>query len=134
MFKFFDKNKFFGFAFLILLITFIFIIFFTKKNKIQEEKTSINGMIMLIEFEKIEGILQWEKELDARNLTALLKVQDNVLEDYPEVFKRLAAKGYEVAGGYDEAPFWGMSYDEQYNHLKKSKDLVEKIFQFRKSK
>ena len=45
------------------------------------------------------------KELDNRNLNALVKVQDNILEEYPEVFKRLADKGYEIAGGYDKAPF-----------------------------
>lgn len=90
-------------------------------------EASINGMLMLIEFEKIEGILQWEKELDSRSLTALIKVQDNILEEYPQVFKRLAEKGYEIAGGYDIAPFWKMSYEEQYEHLKNSKDLVERI-------
>lgn len=125
---------FWAWVLLALVVFFLFNFTFKKTNFGETEgaienaiESPINGLIMLIEFEKIEGILQWEKELDARNLTALLKVQDNVLEDYPEVFKRLAAKGYEVAGGYDEAPFWGMSYDEQYNHLKKSKDLVEKI-------
>ena len=89
--------------------------------------SKINTMLMLIEFERIEGIEQWEKELDSRGLTALVKVQDNVLEEYPTVFKRLANKGYEIAGGYDKAPFWDMSYDEQYKYLKESKDLVEKI-------
>lgn len=84
-------------------------------------------MLMLIEFEKIDGILQWEKELDNRGLTAMIKVQDNVLNEYSEVFKRLSDKGYEIAGGYDKAPFWDMPYDEQYKYLKKSKELVEGI-------
>ncbi|HHX58487.1 MAG TPA: polysaccharide deacetylase family protein [Candidatus Moranbacteria bacterium] len=87
----------------------------------------INGLLMLIEFERIEGILQWEKELDRRNLTALVKVQDNVLEGNPEIFRRLAAKGYEIAGGYDEAPMWNMSYEQQYQLLKDSKKRVETI-------
>jgi peptidoglycan/xylan/chitin deacetylase (PgdA/CDA1 family) len=87
----------------------------------------INGMIMLIEFESIDGILQWEKELDSRNITALVKVQNNVLEEHPEVFRRLAEKGYEIAGGYDEAPFWDMSYEEQYRLLRESQELVEHI-------
>ena len=85
----------------------------------------INGLIMLIEFKKIDGILQWEKELDKRNLTAMVKVQNNILKDYPEVFKRLASKGYEIAGGYDEEPFWDMPYEKQYQYLKEAKDLVE---------
>ncbi len=87
----------------------------------------INGLLMLIEFEKIDGILQWEKELDQRNLTAMVKVQNNVLEEHPEVFKRLASKGYEIAGGYDEAPFWEMPYEEQYQYLAEAQELVEEI-------
>lgn len=130
-----SKSKKILFAWLGLVGILVLVFFmFIKFNTIQIEPipeppivSSINGMIMLIEFEKIEGILQWEKELDSRNLTALIKVQDNVLEDFPEVFKRLANKGYEIAGGYDIAPFWKMSYEEQYEHLKNSKELVESI-------
>jgi hypothetical protein len=115
-----ENKKYFWVLGLIVLI--VASVFFTNVRK-----QRINTMLMLIEFEKIEGILQWEKELDKIGLTALIKVQDNVLKENPEVFKRLAEKGYEVAGGYDEAPFWGMSYDEQYKHLKESKENVEKI-------
>ena len=97
------------------------------KKENQTVTPKINTMLMLIEFEKIDGILQWEKELDNRGLTALIKVQDNVLKENPEVFKRLADKGHEIAGGYSIAPFWDMSYEEQYNYLKESKELIEKI-------
>ncbi len=119
-----NKNK----KFIGLLIAFIFfvisiLIIFTNKKT----ESKINTMLMLIEFEKIDGVIQWEKELDERCLTALVKVQDNVIKENPEVFKRLADKGYEIAGGYDIAPFWKMSYDEQYKYLKESKDLIEKI-------
>lgn len=132
MFKIKNKNIFLLLGVLGILIVFLFIIPAIKKanNENNSEPLSqepIRGTIMLIEFEKIEGILQWEKELDSRGLTALIKVQDNVLEEYPEVFKRLADKGYEIAGGYDEAPFWDMSYEEQYEHLNNSKELVERI-------
>ncbi len=111
------------------LILAVFVIFFISKsqkpNSIANSK--INTMLMLIEFEKIEGIEQWEKELDKKGMTALVKAQDNVLKENPEVFKRLAQKGYEIGGGYDQAPFWDMPYDQQYNYLKASKELVEGI-------
>jgi len=87
----------------------------------------INGLIMLIEFEKIDGILQWEKQLEERNLTALIKVQDNVLKKYPQVFKRLAEKGHEIAGGYSEGVCWDMPYEEQLRRMKTSKEFIEKI-------
>ncbi len=110
-----------------LLILGLVILAIASISAIAVKNRPINTMLMLIEFEKVDGILQWEKELDKRDLTALVKVQDNVLEKNPETFKRLADKGYEVAGGYDEAPFWDMSYDEQYKRLKESKEKIERI-------
>ncbi len=112
---------------LIFVLILILVIVIKNINRTEIEDKKINASLMLIEFERIEGILQWEKELDNRNLNALVKVQDNILEEYPEVFKRLADKGYEIAGGYDKAPFWDMGYEEQYQHLKTSQDLVESI-------
>ncbi len=119
--------------FLTILLAFVLIVSSTiilnlfDNNLGLKKNLKINTMLMLIEFEKIDGVVQWEKELDKRCLTALVKVQDNVIEENPEVFKRLADKGYEIAGGYDIAPFWDMPYDEQYKYLKASKDLVEKV-------
>jgi len=92
----------------------------------ETETKKINGLIMLIEFEEINGVLWWEKQLDQRNLNALVSVQENILEKCPETFKRLAEKGYEIAGNYSEAPFWDMPYDRQFQIMKKTKELVEK--------
>jgi len=96
-------------------------------NKKNFESKKINTMLMLIEFERIEGILQWEKELDKRGFTALIKAQGNIPKENPEVFKRLAEKGHEIAGGYDGEPFWDMPYERQYELMKESKDSIESI-------
>ena len=122
-----NKRVFLLLGIVLLLVVILFFLNNLKKESLLKDEQPINGMLMLIEFEKIEGIVQWEKELDDRNLTALIKVQDNVLSEYPEVFKRLADKGYEIAGGYDKAPFWGMPYEEQYEYIRESKELVEGI-------
>jgi len=113
----------------VLLIVILFALvgkMFLGGQVVKNEK-NINGLMMLIEFERIEGILQWEKELDGRGITALVNVQSNILGKYPEVFKHLANKGYEIAGGYDKAPFWDMSYQEQYQHMKESKEFIEQL-------
>lgn len=117
------KNK----IFLLPLFVLILAICLFIVSQIFYTKNETNSLMMLIEFEEVDGILQWEKELDKRGLTALVKVQDNVLEENEEVFKRLAEKGYEIAGGYDEAPFWDMPYEEQYQHLRNSQELVERV-------
>ena len=90
-------------------------------------QTATNGLIMLIEFEKIEGVRHWESELDQRGLTALIQAQHNVLKEYPKDFERLATKGYPIAGLYAEKPFWDVPYDEQYARMREAKEAVEQI-------
>jgi hypothetical protein len=89
-------------------------------------ETPSNGLIMLIEFEKIEGVRHWEHELDQRGLTALIQAQYNVLDKFSEDFARLAAKGYPIAGLYAEKPFWDVPYDEQFARMREAKEAVEK--------
>ncbi|HZD91611.1 MAG TPA: polysaccharide deacetylase family protein [Pseudolabrys sp.] len=86
-----------------------------------------NGLIMLIEFEKIDGIHHWERELNRRKLTALVQAQFNVLDKYPQDFERLAAEGYTIAGIYAEKPFWDVPYEEQLARMREAKAAVERI-------
>jgi hypothetical protein len=90
-------------------------------------QTPTNGLIMLLEFEKIEGVRHWEHELDKRGLTALVQAQHNVLKEYPKDFERLATKGYPIAGLYAEKAFWDVPYDEQYTRMREAKEAVEQI-------
>ena len=90
-------------------------------------QTATNGLIMLIEFEKIDGVRHWERELERRGLTALIQAQYNVLKEYPTDFARLATKGYPIAGLYAEKPFWDVPYDEQYARMREAREAVEQI-------
>jgi len=98
-----------------------------EKKEEQGEVKKINGLVMLIEFEEIDGILHWEKELNKRGLTALVSVQENILKEYPDVFKRLAGEGYEIAGSCAGEPFWDMPYEKQHQLMKETKDSVESV-------
>lgn len=86
-----------------------------------------NGLIMLIEFEKIEGIHHWERELGQRGLTALIQAQNDVLKEFPDDFARLAAKGFTISGIDAEKPFWDMAYDEQLARIRAVKQSVERV-------
>ena len=86
-----------------------------------------NGLIMLIEFEKIEGIRHWERELDKLGLTALVQAQNNVLKEFPDDFARLAARGYTISGIDAEKPFWDVAYDDQFARMREVKQSVERI-------
>jgi hypothetical protein len=120
--------------FLLALIEFYLIVIFfcpkceTTDKSSEEEAYTSNGMILLIEndLEK-DGIEIWEKELDSRGLTAIVKPSKDVLYEFPETFKRLSDKGYEIAVGYGEAPCWDMSYEEQYEHMKEAVESSEEV-------
>ena len=90
-------------------------------------QTPSNGLIMLLEFEGIDGLRHWEQELDKRGLTALVQAQPNVMHKYPADFARMAAKGYPIAGIDAEKPFWDVPYDQQYARIRQAKDAVENI-------
>src|SRR5512146_1379223 len=85
------------------IVVFLIAVTFASYERTQ---APTNGLIMLIEFEKIEGLRHWERELDKRGLTALVQAQHNVMEKYPEDFARLAAKDYPIAGIDAQTPFW----------------------------
>lgn len=89
--------------------------------------TPINGLIYLINThadEEIDGLLKWEQELKARGLTAMIKASNEVLETYPEVFRRLAADGHAIIGGYPGV-CWDMPYEDQYAAIKSVKEYME---------
>ncbi|RJR23776.1 hypothetical protein C4578_03715 [Candidatus Microgenomates bacterium] len=107
----------------VLLLSFLGIYFYSSRVT---KKT--NGVILLSENTgDISGYYVWEKELDAKGLKAIIKPERSVLEKYPDYFKKLADKGYEIATGYGEAPFWEMPYEEQYKIMKEYKEYAEKI-------
>ena len=88
---------------------------------------TINGLIYLINThadEEIDGLLKWEQELKARGLTAMIKASNDVLETYPEVFRRLAGEGHAIIGGYPGI-CWDMPYEEQYEAIKSVKEYME---------
>jgi peptidoglycan/xylan/chitin deacetylase (PgdA/CDA1 family) len=81
----------------------------------------------LIEFHGMQGIRNWVHELDQRDLSALINVQESILKENADEFKVLADRGYEIAGGYHMEPFWDVNYSFQHEKMSEAKELVENI-------
>lgn len=114
----------------ILLITFTvaYLLSDQKQNEMEVGiEDQINGLIMLIEFESVEGINNWDKALKERNLTALISVQEDLLNQYSDEFRRLAEEGHEISGTCSGDPFWDMPYEQQYDLMKETKEAVEVV-------
>jgi hypothetical protein len=99
----------------------------SPRAQLAPAQTRTNGLIMLLEFERIRGVRHWEAELDRRGLTALVQAQYDVLAKYPADFARMAGKGYVVAGIFSEKAFWDVPYEEQLARMREVKAEVEKI-------
>ena len=97
----------------------------SQMNAPRPSDTRTNALMMLIEFESIDGIRQWERQLDRRGLTALVQAQHNVIAEHPQDFVRLALKGYPIAGLYAEKPFWDMPYNEQLARMREVQSAIE---------
>ena len=117
----------------IILVGLYFIWEANKLKKIVLEETlvdeTINGLIYLINNtagEGANGLLKWEKELDKRGLTAMIKATNEVFEEFPEVFRRLAEKGNEIIGGYPGS-CWDVPYEDQYQKMKETKEYMEDL-------
>lgn len=94
-----------------------------------DERTPINGLVYLINShadEPIDGLLRWELELRERELTAIVKVSNPLLEAYPEVFRRLAAAGHEIIGGHSGI-CWDKPYEEQLAAMAEVKAYMEDL-------
>lgn len=83
--------------------------------------------VQLIEFHKMQGIRNWVHELDQRGLSALINAQERILREHPDEFRVLADRGYEIAGGYHQEPFWDVNYSFQYEKMRAAKQTVENI-------
>jgi len=109
---------------LAVVLSFFLVFFFFQK-----QKTTINGLFYLINThadEPIDGLLKWEKELDNRKITAMIKVSKPVCEKYPELFKRLSQKGHELILSNPDS-CWDVPYKEQYRVIKEEKIYLEKL-------
>ena len=73
----------------------------------------------------VDNILE---ALDSYNVKATFFVPGIVAEAYPDVVKRVAAKGHEIAlHGYRHEDFAKLSPCEQQEALKRGKDVLEKL-------
>lgn len=89
----------------------------------------INALVYLIEThadEPVDGLLQWELQLRARGLTAMIKASNPVLDRNPELFRRLAGAGHVIIGGYPGI-CWDMPYEEQLAEMAAVKERMEDL-------
>jgi hypothetical protein len=85
----------------------------------------MKGMFIVIERNNIKGLQRWGRELQRREIPALITLDNPMLDSYPDVIKNLADADFEIVGGYNDGPFWNESYDFQWEQITRIKGKLE---------
>jgi hypothetical protein len=109
-----------------VLFIILFVVYFINKQEsnLTESKQS-QGLRLLIEFEGTEGLNNFVYQMNERNIPGLLSVNAQFVEENCDFVKNLQNYNIEIAGSAPGEPFWDMSYDEQYEIIKDTKDRIE---------
>ncbi len=103
---------------LLLLGEYFLINKYVCKSTTNEKATKPQGMMLLIEFQNTDALANMVNDMKERNIKGLLMVNGDFIEKHHEVLKEILKTGVvELAPSYDYEPFWGMSYDEQYEAI-----------------
>lgn len=93
-------------------------------QSIQKDTTPPQAMMLLIEFNNTDGLVNMVNDMKERDVKGMLMVNGDFIEDNAGVLKEVLKTGVvELAPSYDPKPFWGMSYEEQYEIIS---DMIEK--------
>jgi hypothetical protein len=85
------------------------------KETTPEESPTPQAMMLLIEFQNTDGLVNMVNDMKERDVKGLLMVSGSFIEKHADVLKEILKTGVvEIEPSYDPEPFWGMSYDRQY--------------------
>ncbi|MGA1840660.1 MAG: polysaccharide deacetylase family protein [bacterium] len=89
------------------------------------ETTETMGLMLLIEFEGVEGLNNFVYELQEREIPSLLIVSADFVAENCENIKKLQEYGVEIGGVCSQEPFWNKPYQEQFEAIKTTKEIIE---------
>jgi len=91
----------------------------------ENKGTQIEGMFLIIERRNAQGLKHWGDELERRGIPAVIQVDEDMVDENCGLIKNLSDKGFEIAGGYTERPFWNEPYNFQYEVMGRVKGKIE---------
>jgi vacuolar-type H+-ATPase subunit F/Vma7 len=105
-------------VFLLMIGEYFLINKYACKDTTAEEAAVPQAMMLLIEFQNTDALANMVNDMKERNIKGLLMVNEDFIEKHYEVLKEILKTGVvELAPSYDYEPFWGMSYDKQYEAI-----------------
>jgi hypothetical protein len=93
--------------------------------KKSQQKPETEGLMLLIEFEGVEGLNNFAYELQTRKIPSLLIVTADFVTANCDNIKKLQNYGVEIGGVYPQEPFWDVPYEEQFEAMEMTKETIE---------
>lgn len=87
--------------------------------------TRVNGLFLVIDRRQEKGLKRWCNELERRGIPGIISMHEQTVLQSCGLARDISDRGFEIACGYKEAPFWNESYDFQRNQIIRLKELVE---------
>ncbi len=84
------------------------------------------AMMLLIEFEGMDGLNNMANEMDKRDIPGMVMVDSKFINENCEALKKLQDKNIEIVGVYPQKPLWDITYDEQKQIMTDTKSAVER--------
>lgn len=119
------RNTIFISLLVILLVVGLGAFFFVFEFDLSNH-TENKGLMLLIEFEEVDGLKNWANKFEERQMPATIQIQSDLATSHCDVIKDLSDRGFEIAGLYSPVAFWDKSYEFQYEKMKEVKDNIEK--------
>ncbi|MGA1826042.1 MAG: protease inhibitor I42 family protein [bacterium] len=92
----------------------------------QEEidRSDTKGLMLLIEYEDIEGLSNFVYELQERGISSVLMASAAFITEHCETIRKLQEYGMDVCGSCG-LELWDIPYEEQYAIIKNTKEEIE---------
>ncbi len=90
----------------------------------ENDKAETMGMMVLIEYESVDGLSNMVNELYQRDIYSLLHAGPDFVENNCEAVKKMLDYNVILVGGCGD-PLWNFSYDEQLKVMTDTKERIE---------
>jgi hypothetical protein len=93
-------------------------------EKTKDTPRRIEAMFLLAAHGDIKGLVHWAEELERRKMPAVIDVEEQMIDNHPDMIKHIADGGFVVSSGIP-GPLWDKSYEYQYGEIKRCSEKIQ---------
>ncbi len=108
----------------VIMISIISYVSFTY-FPIEKESETTQGIMILIEYQDTVGLSNFVNELEKRNISGLLMVTPEFVQENCEDIKEIIKHDVEIVASNVQGPFWDISYEDQKSRIIEMVDGIE---------